>query len=322
MKMTHITHTTAATRFSSFDIHQTSYKHIGESGISVAVLYPKNIEPGKHPVHVKFHGGGLITGDGLYEDWFANYLVSFTHRTSSIVVLPNYRLVPEHSGADILDDVRDFWTWVDQHLADFVRNVAPGIEVDLDRLLVGGESSGGWCALHSVFELAEGRIKGLLLQYPMVKKWCKTKDWLEERGIPALDEEVLDEHLSRVAEGSTVSSARPPLRDTLCYALSANQHRWDRAFGTEKKLHPIERLDERHSFPPSLILHGDSDTSVKLEDCEEFLQKIETIMGSAVRDGVLLVVREGEHGFEEEMVEEDEPWLAEQLQWLEGIWLR
>jgi acetyl esterase/lipase len=323
--MAHITRTTAATRFSSFDVHQTSYKHIGNSGISVGILIPKNVKPGKHPLHVKYHGGGLITGDSLFADWFANYLVSFTHRTSSIIVLPNYRFVPEHSGADILEDIRDFWRWVDQHLVDFLQDVAPGIEVDLDRLLVSGDSSGGWLALHSVFELPEGRIKAMFLEYPMVKKWCKSKQWLEERGKPAPGEEVIDEHLAQVAEGSVVYSALPgdPVRDNLAYAFSANQHRWDRAFGTEKGLHPIQRLSEKNQFPSSLILHGDSDTAVNLQDCEDFVQRIVEVMGLAVGKEIHLVVRqEEEHGFDIELVEREVPWLAEQLQWLERAWLQ
>ena len=321
--MAHIAHTTAATRFSSFDIHQTSYKRVGNSDISVGILIPKDIKTGKHPLHVKFHGGGLITGDALFEDWFSNYLVSFTHRTSSVVVLPNYRFVPESSGADIIEDIKDFWTWADRHLADFIREVAPGIEIDVGKLLVSGDSSGGWCALHSVFELPEGRIKALLLLYPMVKKWCKSKQLLREWGRSAPDEEVIDKHLAQVAEGAIAYSDRHLSREKLADAFSANQHRWDLAFGTEKGLHPLERLSDRKVFPPSLILHGDADTSVNLEDCDDFVHRIEEVMGSAVREGVHLVVREGEeHGFEIELAEQDEPWLAQQLQWLEKVWLR
>jgi len=68
--------TTAATRFSSFHIHETSYKRIGSFDISVAVLIPKDIKSGRHPLHVKWHSGGLISGDALLQDWFSNYLVS------------------------------------------------------------------------------------------------------------------------------------------------------------------------------------------------------------------------------------------------------
>lgn len=264
----------------------------------------------------------MISGDALLQDWFSNYLVSFTHRTSSIIVLPNYRFVPEHSGADILEDIQDFWTWVDRDLASFVRNAASGVEIDLDQLLVSGDSSGGWHALHSVFELPEGRVKALLLLYPMVKKWCKSKDLLREWGRPAPDEEVIDRHLAQVPEGSVASSDRFLEREELADAFSANEHRWDLAFGTDKRLHPIEILRERTIFPPALILHGDADKSVKLEDCKDFVREIGEVFGPAARKDVHLVVREGEeHGFEIELAEKDVPWLAEELQWLEKVWL-
>lgn len=52
--------TTAATRFDSFTIYRTSYKKIGDHSIEAGVLVPKDLKPGKHPLLVKFHGGGLV----------------------------------------------------------------------------------------------------------------------------------------------------------------------------------------------------------------------------------------------------------------------
>lgn len=321
--MAQITHTTPSTRFSSFNVHQTSYKRVGDAEINVGILIPKDMNPGTHPLHVKFHGGGLISGDALLQDWFSNYLVSFTHRTSSIIVLPNYRFVPESSGTDILDDIRDFWAWADYHLTDFVQSVAPGVKIDLDKLLVSGDSSGGWHALHSVFELPEDRIKALLLLYPMTKKWCKSKEQLRKWGRPAPDEDVIDRHLAQLVEGTVVFGDQRLLREELADAFSANEHRWHQAFGTDQRLHPVERLRERSSFPPCLILHGDADTAVKLKDCEDFVERVGEVMGKATRDEVHLVVREGEgHGFEIEMAEDDEPWLVDELSRLERVWLK
>lgn len=319
--MAHVTRTTPETRFSSFNVHQTTYKRVGDAEIGVGILIPKDLQPGKHPLHVKFHGGGLISGDALLQDWFSNYLVSFTHRTSSIIVLPNYRFVPESTGADILEDIKDLWTWTDSHLPAYIRSVAPGVQVDLDTLLVSGDSSGGWHALHSVFELPEGRIKALLLLYPMTKKWCKSKEQLRAWGRPAPHEDVIDRHLAQTNKGSIVSSDRYLTREELADAFSANGHRWDLAFDTDERLHPVERLGERSSFPRCLILHGDADTAVKLSDCEDLVQRVEQVLGEAARKEVHLVVREGGHGFEIEMAEEDESWLAEELRWLEKAWL-
>lgn len=53
-------HTTAATRFDTFNFYQTSYKKIDNHKIEVDILVPKGISPGKHPLLVKWHGGGLV----------------------------------------------------------------------------------------------------------------------------------------------------------------------------------------------------------------------------------------------------------------------
>jgi len=52
-----------------------------------------------------------VSGTWDYPNWFANWLVPLVHRNSAIAVLPNYRLIPEHTGNDIQSDLASFWTW-------------------------------------------------------------------------------------------------------------------------------------------------------------------------------------------------------------------
>jgi len=52
--------TTPETRFDSLDVYRTSYKEIRSQEIDVGILVPRNLKPGKHPILVKFHGGGLV----------------------------------------------------------------------------------------------------------------------------------------------------------------------------------------------------------------------------------------------------------------------
>lgn len=52
--------TTEANRFDTFNLYTTSYKRIGDHEIEVNVLVPKGIKPGKRPVMIKWHGGGLV----------------------------------------------------------------------------------------------------------------------------------------------------------------------------------------------------------------------------------------------------------------------
>jgi len=65
--------TTPATRFDSFNFHRTSYKKIGDHEIEVNVLIPKGIAPGKHPLMVKWHGGGLVSKMVLSEDFNTDF---------------------------------------------------------------------------------------------------------------------------------------------------------------------------------------------------------------------------------------------------------
>ena len=55
--------TTAATRFDSFNVYRTFYKKIGSHEIEANVLVPKELKAGKHPVMIKWHGGGLVSLD-------------------------------------------------------------------------------------------------------------------------------------------------------------------------------------------------------------------------------------------------------------------
>jgi cephalosporin-C deacetylase-like acetyl esterase len=62
--------TTPATRFDRFNVYSTSYKKVREREIGVGILVPKELKPGKCPVIVKWHGGGLVSSSlflALYE---------------------------------------------------------------------------------------------------------------------------------------------------------------------------------------------------------------------------------------------------------------
>jgi acetyl esterase/lipase len=65
-----------------------------------------------HPVLVRFHGGFLITGAALYPDFIPQWSLDYCRQHNAILVAPDYRLLPESNGVDILDDLDDFWKWL------------------------------------------------------------------------------------------------------------------------------------------------------------------------------------------------------------------
>jgi hypothetical protein len=63
------------------------------------------------------------------------------------MVLPDYRLLPEASAHDILQDMADILRWLPTGLPPIV--ASEGCTVDVTRTLLAGESAGGWCAVQS-----------------------------------------------------------------------------------------------------------------------------------------------------------------------------
>lgn len=87
------------------------------------------------------------------------------------MVQPDYRLLPEATGEEILDDIDDFWAWLAKDFSSIVQEC--GIEADLDRVLLSGESAGGYLSLQAAltFNVSPSphpRIRVLASSFPML----------------------------------------------------------------------------------------------------------------------------------------------------------
>lgn len=58
---------------------------------------------------------------------------------SAIIVLPDYRMLPEANGLDIMKDLSDFWEWVYTGLS---QELGAGIEIGFGKILIEGGSAG------------------------------------------------------------------------------------------------------------------------------------------------------------------------------------
>ncbi|RDY71200.1 alpha/beta hydrolase [Halobacillus trueperi] len=116
----------------------------GRSGNEVPVkIYTPDGE-GPFPVLVYFHGGGWVFGDVDSSDNVCRY---FSRHAQTVVVSVDYRLAPEHKYPAAFHDALDAVTWV--------ANEAHQWNIDLKRLAVGGESSGGNLAAASAIYLRD-----------------------------------------------------------------------------------------------------------------------------------------------------------------------
>ncbi|KAB2571388.1 putative carboxylesterase 15 [Lasiodiplodia theobromae] len=155
--------------FKGFRIFDVTYKVVDSHPIQTSVLVPKSACKGPRPIIVRFHGGGLVAGTRLHAPWFPSYLLTYATAHSAIIISPDYRLLPEAGGKDILSDISSLWSWLLTSLHAYVvlrdpLNTSCG--VDLGKILVTGESAGGWLAIQSAL-MHPSRIKTILSIFPM-----------------------------------------------------------------------------------------------------------------------------------------------------------
>ncbi|EKG18772.1 hypothetical protein MPH_03998 [Macrophomina phaseolina MS6] len=156
--------------FKGFKIFDVTYKVVKSHAIQTSLLVPRTACKGPRPVIVRFHGGGLVSGTRLYAPWFSSYLLKYALDHSAIIISPDYRLLPEACGLDILADISSLWTWLFTSLHAYILLRDPIYSycgIDMKRIMVSGESAGGWLALQSAF-MHPGQIKAILGIFPML----------------------------------------------------------------------------------------------------------------------------------------------------------
>ena len=111
----------------------------GPDGASLAadVYRPKTPE-GPLPIAVFVHGGGLFVGSRKANRAYAELLA----KRGYVVFVPEYRLIDQTDGPGSIADVCAGLSYLKAHAAEFGG--------DLDRVLVIGESAGGYLSLYAV----------------------------------------------------------------------------------------------------------------------------------------------------------------------------
>ncbi|KAK3064655.1 hypothetical protein LTS18_005205 [Coniosporium uncinatum] len=163
----------AELRYSAFNSHKIASSWIDNViPLYAHVLTPKTLKPGKHPVLIRFHGGGLVEGVAL-GDWFRSYILAFAERESAIIISPEYRMLPEANGWEMLDDLRAFLDCLtaDGGLKALGKHLdLDNVHLDIDRTAITAENAGAYLAIHALFQQPTQKlnIRALMLQSPML----------------------------------------------------------------------------------------------------------------------------------------------------------
>lgn len=324
-------------KFSQFIVSVTSYKQVNGHEINAYALIPKGAKSGRRPVHVRFHGGWLvelgphtrakadadysqISGTALYPDWFPQWVLDYAIEHSAIIIAANYRLMPEATGLEILQDLADFWTWIHRNSADYINRINPAIQIDLDRILCSGESAGGWLAIQSAVTQPYGSIRAFIPSYPLVDLEA---DWFTKAftkapfGTPMLDPSIVHSHVKSIIPGTVISDAEPPIRMPLAIA-TLQQGRFSEFVGSDPQLYPMKTIEMIDRLPFIFIFHGADDSAVPVEGSQKFASRIRQRFSEEV---VHIYVGPGEHGFDSTATLETD-WLKVGLDKVSHLWLK
>jgi acetyl esterase/lipase len=256
----------ATSKYVDFDQKDFVYKTVNNHEISTTVLIPKNLKPGKHPLLVHFHGGFLICGSKLYEEWHATWTIQLAAQKNAILVTPNYRLLPEANGREVLDDISEFWSWIKTTLPDEVAKMATGVVADTDNVLVAGESAGGYLAVQSALLHPNAGIKAVISQYGMLDNRIAHFTQKGEKhmaGAPQQPESEVDDYIKDMKKGAVRTETHPwELWLFICAVVQAG--RYLDILGDADGVHAIDNLETAKSVPACWIIHGEEDSLVSL----------------------------------------------------------
>ena len=176
------------------------------------------------------------------------------------MVSPCYRLIPEATGSQILEDVGSFWCWVRNSLSGAVSKRWHLLSVDFDRVAAAGPGSGGVLALQSALLWPETRINIIMGQYCGI---YPDNTAFNPKPPQPLDEyeEFVNGCLARVKPGTfRVSSPWPEYFDLAKAAIETG--RWRDLLREDKALELRDRLRESKELPPVWIVQGAQDRLV------------------------------------------------------------
>ncbi|MBI3737053.1 alpha/beta hydrolase [Candidatus Sumerlaeota bacterium] len=240
------------------------------------------------PVLVFIHGGALIMGHrGQIADEQLQLYLSAGYAVASI----DYRLAPETKLAEIIQDLKDAFAWIRAE-----GRAKEGL--DAERIGVVGHSAGGYLTLMSGF-CVQPRPRALVSFYgygDIVGDWYSRPDpFYSQR-------DRITEDDARRAVGSAPIAEDSAKNDRFKFYLYCRQNGlWPKEVsGHDPAKEPdyfvpfCPLRNVTRDYPPTMLLHGDSDTDVPYEQS--------ALMDRALdRAGVeheFIPVSHGGHGFD------------------------
>ncbi len=237
------------------------------------VIVPEEGE-GPFPAVLYIHGGSWISGDKR------KYTRTFTFKLPSqgyVLATMNYRLAPDWHWPAQIEDVKN--------ALRHIRENSEKYNIDLDRIYIWGDSSGGHLAQFAAATMDEEKyrfgddgftdIKALISFY----------------GVSDLTS--FDRHAEKYGiklEESTLGSVKSPL----CMLMGGIISEDEKLYKAAEEASPINHIKE--GFIPTLLQHGNRDTLVAVDQSIELTEKINEV--SSDTEVILEIFEGADHAVE------------------------
>jgi acetyl esterase/lipase len=218
---------------------------------------------GIRPALIWLHGGALIFGnrETLPSEQLMIYL-----NAGYTVISVDYRLAPETKLAAIVEDVQDACRWV--------RECGPDqFAIDPDRMAVVGHSAGGYLTLMTGF-CVRPRPQALVAFYgygDITGHWYSRPNPYY-RQFPLVPEDEIGQLVGSMETTGTPFSGAAHENRARFYLYCRQQGLWpqvvaghhpDQEWGWYAPYCPVRNMTP--DYPPTLLLHGNQDTDVPVE---------------------------------------------------------
>ncbi|MBX3438142.1 MAG: alpha/beta hydrolase [Planctomycetaceae bacterium] len=241
------------------------------------------------PVIVWIHGGGLIMG---HREGIQPQIRALAEEKGYALVSIDYRLAPETKLPELISDIEAAFVWL-------AGAGAKEFHLDPNRIVVAGGSAGGYLTLVTGYRVTP-KPKALVSLYgygDLIGDWYSTPSPHPRHNF----QQVSREDAEKQTDGTIVSDARHRKGNGGMIYLYYRQHGiWPEqvsGFSREEiaeKIAPYEPVrNVTLEFPPTLLIHGTSDTDVPYEESTMMVDEFR-------KHGVphiLKPIDNGEHGF-------------------------
>lgn len=230
------------------------------------------------PLLVWFHGGGLLQGS---RDGVAPHHLNGVTKHGYALVSADYRLSPQVSVGEILDDVKDCLDWsateLPKQLAAAGNNSAL---LDTTRIAVSGSSAGGYLALLAgLYATGPGKPKVVLPIYPITDPLGTFFTTPQPHPAGHIEHAALEPYLDPKAAVQTRTGWEGDPRAKFYFYMlqEANLARLLHIQDGDDTFIVAPQIRRRGSYLPTFIVHGDADKFVGVEQSDEVVDALRDV---------------------------------------------